>query len=280
MANQHSNKPILIARGGKLLPIYMEPPFLTGVDIKVGGCAPVTVRLDSVTAFCYFPASGDASFDGDALIVVTSGGLLCVDYKVPKIGVITDGRAHITTNLGGLQSFCYFPSGGVTLGGAAQVGEALKERGGKGVPRRKKIVDQRTIYYYDAHAYFENTLQLGGAAESYFRPAPYQFIKSLPKVSKPDPKRDSEFVDLFKKLLSEPQTTKFFYKAAGGITADGTADDEYFDFMNYIIANDEDLIISDVLSADGFPIITTVFDYTLEKQKREEDELFNILELL
>lgn len=233
MANLHSNKPILIARGGKLLPIYMEPPpFQDQGDIRVGGCAPV-IFADAgtgATCFTYFPSSiGTVNVLGDAVAIFTSG---------------------------------------------------VKERGGKGVPRRRKVADQRTIHFYDAHAYFENTLQLGGEAYATFRPAPYQFIKSLPKVSKPDPKRDSEFVDLFKRELAKPQTTTFRHVAQGGITAQGTADDEYFDFMDFIIANDEDLIISDVLSADGFPIITTVFDYTLEKQKREEEELFTILELL
>lgn len=360
MANRHSNKPILIARNGKLLPLYMEPPIGVGdADITMGGCAPITIAIGDTTSFCYFPSSihtvdtsGDAliiatqsgilcvdykvpphgvtlggaalvgepgeiiatgglitggqvpvtvtlggltefcyppssinsiNANGDALIVVSQSGILCVDYKVPPYGAITGGQANVTTTLNGVTEFCYFPTCGVTMGGEAGVDVTLAdgERGGKGVPMfRRHHQDQRTIHYYNAHAFFENTLQLGGEAEARYREAPYQFIKSLPKVPKPDPQRDSEFVDLFKKKLAEPRTKTFVYSAKGGVTAQGTADDEYFDFTGFLLAHDEELILSDVLSDDGFPIITTVFDHKLEQQKREEDELLQILDLL
>jgi hypothetical protein len=169
------------------------------------------------------------------------------------------------------------------MGGEAGVDftSFAKERGGKGTPMfRREHKGQATHYYFKAEAFFENTLQIGGEAYAEFKPAPYQFIKSLPKVVLPDPKRDSEFVDLFKKLVNAPQTTKFVYRAEGGITAQGTADDEYFDFLNFIITHDEDLIVSDVLSADGFPIITTTFDHTLAQARREDEELFELLDLL
>ena len=145
---------------------------------------------------------------------------------------------------------------------------------------RRERQAQATHFYFKAEAFFEHTLQIGGEAEAIFKPAPYQFIKSLPKVQLPDPKRDSEFVDLFKKELAKPQTTKFTYRAEGGITAKGTSDDEYFDFLDFIINHDEDLIVSDILSDDGFPLITTTFDPMLEQQMREDEELIEILDLL
>jgi len=288
MANIHSNKPILMARNGgiKVLPLYMEPPIVISgePDIVMGGCAPVNVTLNGVTNFCYFPSDiYSITTSGDALIVVEAGGLLCVDYKVPPYGAILGGQANITTTLNGVTEFCYFPTCGVTMGGEAVVDFAtgVKERGGKGTPYfRRERQGQATHFYFKAEAFFEHTLQIGGEAEAIFKPAPYQFIKSLPKVQLPDPKRDSEFVDLFKKELAKPQTTKFVYRAEGGITAQGTADDEYFDFLNFIIAHDEDLIVSDILSDDGFPLITTTFDPLLEQQRREDEELIEILDLL
>ena len=288
MANRHSNKPILMARNGgiKVLPLYMEPPITVGgpTDIVMGGCSPVNVTLNGVTNFCYFPSDiHSITTYGDALIVVSQSGILCVDYKVPPYGVILGGQANTTTTLSGITEFCYFPTCGVTMGGEAGVDVTLggKERGGKGTPIfRRERQAQATHFYFKAEAFFENTLALGGEAEAFFKPAPYQFIKSLPKIARPDPKRDSEFVDLFKKLVSEPQKTKFVYRAEGGITAQGTADDEYFDFLAFILAHDEDLIVSDILSDDGFPIITTTFDKNLAQQKREDEELFELLDLL
>lgn len=347
MANQHSNKPILIARDGKLLPLYMEPPIEVGdlgdlnvggtavvcttlagittfeyfpaavdtvnvqgdglivvtqsgilcVDYKVpphgvtlggaalvgepgeiiatgglvtGGDVPITVTLGGVTEYCYPPSALDAiTLDGDALIAVKQGGVLCVDYKTPLAGVVTGGQANVTTVLNGVTEYCYFPTCGVTMGGEAGVDATLQagERGGKGTPVFRRYKGQRTIHYYNAHAFFENTLQVGGEADARYREAPYKFIKSLPRIPRPDPKRDSEFVDLFKKKLAEPQTTKFYYSAEGGVTTHGEADEEYFDFRNFIITHDEDLILTDILSSDGTPIITTVFDDRIRKQR-------------
>lgn len=359
MANRHSNKPILIARDGKLVPLYMEPPVSDQADLVTGGTANICVSLSGVTTFEYFPSSvdtvnaqGDAlicvtangilcvdykvppygvtlggaalvgepgeiiatgglitggdvpitvtlggtteycyppsaigtiDLDGDAHVVVTQSGVLCVDYKAPPHGVVTGGQANITTTLNGVTEYCYFPTCGVTMGGEAGVDVTLGdgERGGKGTPMfRRRHVQQRTIHYYDAHAFFENTMQIGGEAEARYREAPYKFIKSLPVIPKPDPKRDSEFVDLFKKKLAEPQKTKFYYSADGGITTSGEAEEEYFDFGNFIITHDEDLILTDILSSDGTPIITTVFDDRLNTQKREEEELLELLDIL
>lgn len=359
MANRHSNKPILMVRDGKLVPLYMEPPIAEGVDLTTGGTAvvtvtqgglttfeyfpsaldtvnvqgdslliatqggvttfdykvppygvtlggsalvgepgeiiatggivtggdvPVTVTLGGTTEYCYPPSALDAvTTNGDAFIVVKQGGVLCVDYKVPPYGAITGGQANITTTLNGVTEFCYFPTCGITMGGEAGVTVTLvgKERGGKGTPYfRRRHQQQRTIHYYQAHAFFDNTLQIGGEADARYREAPYKFIKSLPSIPKPDPKRDSEFVDLFKRKLAEPRKTTFYYSAEGGVTTHGEAEEEYFDFGNFIITHDEDLILTDILSSDGTPIITTVFDDRLQAQKREEEELLELLNVL
>lgn len=252
--------------------------------IITGGDVPVTVTLGGATEYCYPPSAiGTIDLDGDALIAVKQGGVLCVDYKVPPYGAITGGQANITTTLNGVTEFCYFPTCGITMGGEADVTVTLvgKARGGKGTPMfRRRHVEQRTIHYYDAHAFFENTLQIGGEAEARYREAPYKFIKSLPPIPKPDPKRDSEFVDLFKKKLAEPRKTTFYYSAEGGITTQGEAEEEYFDFGNFILTHDEDLILTDILSSDGTPILTTVFDDRLAAQKREEEELLELLDVL
>jgi len=353
-----------MARDGKLVPLYMEPPIAEGVDLTTGGTAVVTVTQGGLTTFEYFPSAldtvnvqgdslliatqgGITTFDykvppygvtlggsalvgepgeiiatggvvtggdvpvtvtlggiteyfyppsandaiitnGDALILVKQGGVLCADYKVPPHGVELGGTAHITVTLNGVTQYCYFPGAGedgknLVCGGEAGVDVILvgRARGGKGTPYfRRRHQQQRTIHYYDAHAFFENTLQIGGEAEARYREAPYKFIKSLPKIEKPDPKRDSEFVDLFKKKLAEPKKTTFYYSAEGGITAYGEAEEDYFDFANFIITHDEDLILSDVLSSDGTPIITTTFDDNLESRRKDEDELLQLLDII
>ena len=182
----------------------------------------------------------------------------------------------------GTTCFTYFPSaiGTVNIGGDAVV--LFTEgagRGGKGVPMWKRQ-KQATHYYFTAEAFFENTLQLGGEATAIFRPAPYQFIRSLPKVPYSPPRRDSEFVDLFKKLEAQPKTNTFSYTATGGITAGGDAIDKYFDFRGFILAHDEDIIIADILSTDGSPFITTTFDQNLARLRRDDDEVIEIFELL
>ena len=293
---------IVVTQGGVLCVDYKVPPygvtlggaarvgspgeFIGTGGLITGGDVPITVTLGGVTEYCYPPSALDAvTLNGDAHIVVSQSGILCVDYKVPPYGVVTGGQANVTTTLNGVTEYCYFPTCGVTMGGEAGVDVTLQdgERSGLGVgtrrPRRRHHA-QRTVHYYNAHAFFENTKQLGGEATAIFRAAPYQFIKSLPKIAKPDPKRDSEFVDLFKKLANAPQTKTFVYSAKGGITAHGTADDEYFDFTGFLLAHDEELILSDILSDDGLPIITTTFDNNIAKQRQDEDELFQILDLL
>lgn len=184
----------------------------------------------------------------------------------------------------GTTCFTYFPS---AIGTVNVLGEAtatftaapVKERGGKGTPHWKRQA-QPTHHFYTAEAFFEHTLQLGGEADAVFRPAPYQFIKSLPKVPYTPPRRDSEFVDLFKKLEAQPKTTTFSYKACGGIVAAGNAKEKHFDFRNFIITHDEDIIIADVLSTNGSPFITTTFDKNLAQARREDDEVIEIFELL
>ncbi len=184
----------------------------------------------------------------------------------------------------GTTCFTYYPS---SIGTVNVLGDAVatftpapaKERGGKGTPHWKRQ-KQATHFYFNAEAFFENTLQLGGAADASFRPAPYQFIKSLPKVPYTPPRRDSEFVDLFKKLEAQPQTTTFSYEASGGVVTAGDAKDEYFDFRNFIIMHDEDILIADILSSDGSPYITTTFDNNLAKLRRDDDEVIEIFELL
>ena len=284
MANQHSNKPILIARDGKLLfPLYMEPPIAVGgADIILAGCAPVTVQLAGVETFCYQPSGiFGITTNGDAHITVNTAGVLCATYIVPPYGVDLAGEAPITVTLGGVTSFCYPATGGITMGGEADATftTGVKERGGKGTPHWKRQ-KQATHYYFEAEAFFENTLQLGGAADASFRPAPYQFIKSLPKVPYTPPRRDSEFVDLFKRLEAQPKTTKFSYKASGGVVTAGDAKDEYFDFRNFIIMHDEDILVADILSTNGSPYITTTFDKNLAKLRRDDDEVIEIFELL
>ena len=277
-----------MARNGgiKVLPLYMEPPITTGgpTDIVMGGCAPVNVTLNGVTDFCYFSSDiYSVTTSGDAHIVVTAAGLLCVDYKAPPHGVVLGGQANVTTVINGVTTYCYFPTCGVTMGGEADVDfvTTAKERGGKGTPYwKRQRQEQATHHYFKAEAYFENTLQLGGAADASFRPAPYQFIKSLPKVPYTPPRRDSEFVDLFKKLEAQPQTTTFSYEASGGLATAGDASDEYFDFRNFIIMHDEEVLIADILSSDGSPYITTTFDKKLAKLRRDDDEVIEIFELL
>jgi hypothetical protein len=287
MVSRWSNFPIFTARNGqiKVWPLYMEHPvFDVTSDIVMGGCAPVTF-IDAgagTSSFCYFPSSvHSVNLSGDAHITVDTAGVLCATYLAPPYGVDLGGEAPITVTLGGLTSYCYPATGGITMGGEADatLTRVVKERGGKGTPHWKRQ-KQATHYYFAAEAYFENTLQLGGAADASFRPAPYQFIKSLPKVPYTPPRRDSEFVDLFKRLEAQPKTTTFSYEASGGVTTAGEAKDKYFDFRNFIIMHDEDVLIADILSTDGSPYITTTFDNNLAKLRRDDDEVIEIFELL
>jgi hypothetical protein len=285
MVDRWSNYPIFTARQGeiKVWPLYMEHPADNVVtDIVMGGCAPVTAQLNGVTCFTYFPSSvHSVNTNGDALFVVELNGVLCIDYKAAPYGVILGGEAPITVVLNGVTCYFYPATCGVTMGGEADVTFTanVKTRGGKGTPAARKRQQQATHHYYEAEAFFENTLVLGGEATATFTPAPYQFIKSLPKVPY-KPKTDSEFVDLFKKLEAQPRTTTFSYQATGGVTATGKASDEYFDFTNFIIMHDEDVIIADILSTDGTPFITTSFDRDLKKLRRDDDDVIEIFELL
>ena len=261
------------------LAVAVEP------DIVLGGCSPVVVTLNGVTEWCYQPSALDAvTTGGDAILVSEIGGILRVCYPATG-GVETGGEAPVAVKLGGVTRWCYPAFGGVTLGGAADVTATIgvkKTRGGKGTPYfRRKVTPQRTVHYYTADAFFENTLQLGGEADCMFIPARFQFIKSLPKLPEPDLYQDSEFKILYKELLKRQPATTFSYVAEpSNMKFGGKADEDYFDFTNFIIMHDDDVIIADILSTDGNPFITTTFSQNLAKQRKDDDDILEILELL
>lgn len=149
------------------------------------------------------------------------------------------------------------------------LGDPGLERGGRGIQRpQRKDVGQRTIFIYHAEAYFENTLQLGGAADVMFVPAPeFDIYKELQYK--------------FEKHPTPPKPTTFTYVAEPSrIKIGGAADEDYFDFENFIITHDDDLIIADILSTDSNPFITTTFSQNLARQRRDDDDILDILELL
>lgn len=280
-----------MARNGgiKVLPLYMEPPIPVGddgADIVVAGCAPIVVTLGGVTEWCYQPSAlGTIQTGGDAILVAELGGILRVCYPATG-GVEMGGEAPVTVKLGGVTTWCWIATGGVTLGGEADVTATIsagKTRGGKGTPYyRRQVTPQRTVHYYTADAFFENTLQLGGEADCMFIPARFQFLKSLPKLPAPTLfPEDSEFKNLYKELLKRQPSTTFEYVAEpSNMKFGGKADEDYFDFTNFIIMHDDDVIIADILSTDGNPFITTTFSQNLAKQKRDDDDILEILELL
>lgn len=142
-------------------------------------------------------------------------------------------------------------------------------RGGRGVSiAGRKVVGKRTIFIYHAEAFFNNTLQLGGAADVMFVPAPkFDIYKELQHK--------------FEKHPTPTEPTTFTYIAEpGGIKVGGKVDEDYFDFKNFIIMNDEDILIADILSTDGSPFITTTFDQNLARLRRDDDEVIEIFELL
>jgi len=277
-----------MARNGqiRILPLYMEPPIavVDGTDIVTGGCAPVVITLNGVTEWNYVPSDlGTVQTGGAAISVVTIGGVLCVTYPAMG-GVQLGGAAPFQITLGGVTTWCYPAFGGITTGGVADCtftpGTGKKARGGKGVPYYKRQ-PQRTIHHYEAEAFFENTLQLGGEADVMFIPARFQFIKSLPKLPAPDLYQDSEFKILYKELQKRQPSTTFEYVAEpSNMKFGGSADEDYFDFTNFIIMHDDDLIIADILSTDGNPFITTTFNRDLQRRRRDDDDILEILELI
>lgn len=273
---------IAVTASGLLCVDYKVPPY----GVVTGGRANTTTKLAGVTEFCYFPSDiHTINTGGDAHLVVSQSGILCIDYKVPPHGVILGGQANITTTLNGITEYCYFPTCGVTMGGEAGVDVTLgdKARGGKGTPMfRRERQAQATHYYVTAEAFFDNTLQVGGEASVLFTPARYAFIKSLPRM----PidwlaKQDSEFKVLYKELQKRGPANTFSYVAEpSNMKFGGEAEEDYFDFTNFIIMHDDDVIIADILSTDGNPFITTTFSQDLARRKRDDDDIIEILELL
>jgi len=369
MANRHSNKPILTARDGKLLPLYMEPPVADNIDIQTGGCAAWVTVIDGQLVAYYNPSTyegyvtgGDVTFTvtlngvltavykpsptvgyrfggeadaiapgifigeggmvtdgsapvtfhneatgvdlydyqpslykgyvagGDALFVVQRNGVICVDYK-PYVetedGYVTDGAAHVTTIVNGILCADYKPAPyGYICGGEADYEAILigVGRGGKGVPLPRRLIQpQRSIWLYNAHAFFDATIQVGGEADCMFVPAKYTFIKSLPRIPTRElEQQEGEFQEFYKRFLLDKPKKTFSYEPDGvsNLSFSGRADETFFDFSEWIISLDDDYIIADALSIEGNPFITTVFDRDKKLQiSREDDELLDILEL-
>ena len=264
-----------------------HPTELVTTDIVTGGCASTVVTLNGITEYCYQPSAiHTINVQGHAHVIAAVGGVLCYTYQVAPNGVVLGGAAPTAVTRNGVTEWCYPATGGITMGGVADCtftsGTGKKARGGKGVPMyRRQSTPQRTIHYYEAEAFFENTLQLGGEASVMFIPARYQFIKSLPKLPEPTLYQDSEFKNLYKELLRQvPSTTYSYVAEPSNLKIGGNADEDYFDFTNFIIMHDEDVIIADILSRDENPFITTTFSQNLARQRRDDDDILEILELL
>ena len=246
MVSRSSNFPILTARNGqiKIWPLYMEHPvFDESIDVNMGGCAPVIFHDEATgtTQYCY----------------VTSA----------HRGIIILGKSPITTTIGGVTQYCYPATGGIKLSGSTDL---VDQRGGKAkvLPRPRRITPQRTIHYYNAEAFFENTIQVGGEALVMFVPAPkFDIYKELQ-------------IELAKHPTPPAPKTFTYVAEPSGIKIGGQADEDYFDFKNFILIHDEDIIIADILSTNGNPFITTTFSQNLARQRRDDDEVLEILELL
>lgn len=283
--------------------------------IITGGSAPIIVAIGGQLLYDYKPSAiNTLSVSGDAQLVVRLDGRLYVDYTAVG-GESIAGSSTITTSLGHLAAgglvtggssitnFIpaggYITTGGIITGGAADAifvpAITLDERGGKGVPvQRRTRQIQRHTYAYTAEALREKKIiatdfglvlkgravvATGGGADALFIPAKYQFIKSLPRLPKPELIPDSEFRELYKELQKRHPTQKFKYEATGGLQLTGQSSQEYFDFGNFIITHDDELIIADILGTEENPFLTTSYDLQLTRQRKDDNDLLEILEL-
>ncbi len=282
--------------GGEAL--AFAPGIFTGTGGMVtDGSAPVTFSnaATGVDLYDYAPSLHEGYVTGgDALFVVERNGVICVDYKPfveTEDGYVSDGQAHITTNINGALTYCYFPDprleDGYVFGGAADVTATLlaEARGGKGVPRpRRRIEPQRQIWLYNAHAYFDATIQVGGEADCMFVPAKYTFIKSLPRIPSEELKQQpGEFQKFYNRFLLDKPKKTFTYEPEGtsNLSFGGGDEPTFFDFSEWIITLDDDYLIIDALATEENPFITTTFDRDRKVQiAREDEELLDILEIL
>lgn len=182
-----------------------------------------------------------------------------------------------------------------TGGEANVVFTAGSQRGGKGTPkprRRYKVTPQRTVHYYHAEAYFEHTKQLGGEAITSFVPARYSFIKSLPPLpARPETPlydiaalskvSDSEFLKVYNDLYGRSITPSVFaYKSDGEMSVGGSAKNTHIDFTKVILDQDEDLLMTDMLSSTSELMPTRrSMNKKLLRMMLEDEELLD-LELL
>jgi len=267
--------------------------------IILDGTAPVITFINGKLTYTYPPALGESLVTGgDALVVAETAGKLTVIYKPSfSTSVNLSGQSNVGTTIGGNTTEDYYALGGLVANGSALVvfTPIEIERGGKGTPmfRRTKPV-QKSVFYYTAEAlrerrYYDTdfgyvlkgkgSVVLTGAADLLFIPAKFQFIKSLPRLPKPELVPDSEFKQLYQELLRRHPTQSYSYVADGGIAMSGKSEEDYFDFENFIITHDDELIIADIMSTEGNPFLTTKYDLSLESRRRDDDELLEVLEI-
>ncbi len=284
--------------------------------IITGGSAPVTTFAGGLFVYDYKPSAVNTiTIGGDAQLVVRADGKLYVDYTAVG-GESISGNANINIALGynalgglvtggsSITNFIpvggYVASGGLVTGGAADAtfipAISVEERGGKGVPiHRRELHTPRHVHYYTADALRDKkpveteygvvlkgkgVIAFTGTADTLFIPAKYQFIKSLPRLPKPELIPNSEFRELYKELQKRHPTQKFKYEATGGLQVTGQSLEEYFDFGNFIVMHDDELIIADILGTEENPFLTTSYDLKLTRQRKDDDDLLEILELL
>jgi hypothetical protein len=275
--------PLTVGVQGVLEPLLVPVP--PGTDITMGGTATV---------------EADITYDSSGIIIISGETLVAITKDYVSTGPIIIGGDTLTTATRNYDSSGNIIIGGETLttatrtydsngnlitGGDTTViftaGEGTG-RGGKGTPARKPVHRRpiRHTYVYSSEAFFENTITVGGRSLVSFVPGKYQFIKTLPKVPKTEPVGDSEFIKLYKDVQQAKPVTVYSYEPDGIIKFGGKSKQEFFDFGNFIITHDDDVIISDILSSTENPFLTTKYDITLESRRRDDDSLLEILELL
>jgi hypothetical protein len=280
----------------------------TGI-IVTGGAAPVTSFTDGLFVYDYKPgATNTVALSGDAQLVVRTDGKLYAEYTAIG-GESISGNANINIALGynalgglvtggsSITNFIpvggYVATGGLITGGTADATFVPVTPAGLPIHKRD-LRPQRHVHYYTADALREKKvistdygfvlksrgiIAFTGVADTLFIPAKYQFIKSLPRLPKPELVPDSEFLNLYKEWEKRNPTTKYKYEATGGLQLTGVSKEEYFDFQNFIIMHDDELIIADIMTTDHNPFLTTSYDLKLSRQRKDDDDLLEILEL-
>lgn len=254
-----------------------------------------------------YTASGGIILNGTATAAVdqvyeyaADGGIVLngAADAAATIVVTYDANGGIVVNGDAIEAFVepvHTADGGIILNGSAivtPIGFEKERSGGGGTPRRRRFYENAHIWTYQAgyepvrttflhereRKRTDHLIGFNGEAIARFVPPKYLLIPTLPKLPKPEIQGPSEFLQLYFDVSRKSLAPRFTHVAGtrAATKISGTAPVVYFDYGDFIITADDEMMLLGMLDSLDPAVIATRFDRHAQRIRDEEEELIRL----